>query len=86
MKMKRRLLKRLCAFACTVLLMASFAGIHAQAQTPKAEVPSTAMQEIVPLAGRIEVYYREYNGKLQMRRWNFTRGYWVDPYWITISI
>lgn len=26
--------------------------------------------------------WREYYGKIQYRRWNETRGYWVDPYWI----
>lgn len=26
--------------------------------------------------------YRICAGKLQYRRWNVTRGKWVDPYWI----
>jgi len=26
--------------------------------------------------------FRNYAGKLQYRRWNNTRGYWVDSYWI----
>lgn len=28
--------------------------------------------------------YRVYNGVLQYRRWNDTRGYWVDPDWIDL--
>ena len=30
----------------------------------------------------IETKFRIYNGVLQYRRWNATRGVWVDPYWI----
>lgn len=26
--------------------------------------------------------FRVYNGVLQYRRWNETKGKWVDPYWI----
>lgn len=29
--------------------------------------------------------YRLYNDKIQYRRWNATKGVWVDPYWITVS-
>lgn len=36
---------------------------------------------IMPRADVIEVKYRMYNGKLQYRRWNATRGYWVDSAW-----
>lgn len=32
----------------------------------------------------IEYIYREYNGVLQYRRWNATKGIWVDPYWINV--
>lgn len=28
--------------------------------------------------------YRFKNGKYQYRRWNETRGVWVDPYWIDV--
>lgn len=37
---------------------------------------------ITPHADVIVYKYRIYNGKYQYRRWNETRGYWVDPYWI----
>lgn len=29
--------------------------------------------------------YRVFNGVLQYRRWNETRGYWVDKKWITMD-
>lgn len=28
--------------------------------------------------------YRMWNGKVQYRRWNKTKGYWVDANWIDI--
>ena len=37
---------------------------------------------IIPFADVIVYKYRIYNGKCQYRRWNETRGYWVDPYWM----
>lgn len=32
----------------------------------------------------IVVKYRMNNGKMQYRRWNETKGVWVDPYWIDL--
>lgn len=40
------------------------------------------MGGIMPLADVIVVKKRMNNGKLQYRRWNETKGVWVDPYWI----
>lgn len=84
--MKKRLLQKICVAACAALMMFSVAGMGAYAQAPAGLEPNASQAKIVPFADRIEVYYREYNGKLQMRRWNVTRGYWVDANWITISI
>ena len=39
---------------------------------------------IMPCADVIVYKFRIYNGKQQYRRWNETRGYWVDPYWIDV--
>ena len=36
------------------------------------------------MADVIVYKYRVNNGKYQYRRWNETRGYWVDPYWIDV--
>lgn len=33
----------------------------------------------------IEMKYRYHNGHLQCRRWNATKGRWVDPDWITLT-
>lgn len=40
------------------------------------------MSGIVPLADVIVIKKRVYQGRAQWRRWNETRGYWVDPAWI----
>ncbi len=37
---------------------------------------------IEPRADVIVTKFRYYEGKYQYRRWNQTRGYWVDPEWI----
>ena len=39
---------------------------------------------ILPYADVIVYKYRLLDGKQQYRRWNQTRGYWVDPYWIDL--
>lgn len=32
----------------------------------------------------IQYKYRQYNNRMQYRRWNVTRQRWVDPYWIYV--
>ena len=32
----------------------------------------------------IEYKYRVYNGVLQYRRWNATKGYWIDATWLNV--
>ena len=49
------------------------------------EVPQTYEDEskIQVLADDVIVYkFRTYNGKRQYRRWNDSKGCWVDPDWI----
>ena len=43
------------------------------------------MDGIMPHADVIVLKQRMYRGRLQYRRWNETRGYWVDPYWIDVN-
>lgn len=40
---------------------------------------------IQPHADEIVKKYRNHRGKRQYRRWNVTRGHWVDPYWINLT-
>lgn len=37
------------------------------------------------IADEIVMKYRYHNGQVQCRRWNATKGYWVDPDWITLT-
>ncbi|WP_305117104.1 hypothetical protein [Acutalibacter muris] len=83
-----RTLRKVIAGTCASLLMAATLCTAAQAaeMSPQPEETVQAVNSgIQPYADVIVNKYRMYNGKLQKRRWNETRGYWVDPYWITIG-
>ena len=42
--------------------------------------------EITPRADVIYWRYRTLSdGTIQKRRWNETKGYWVDPHWINVN-
>lgn len=41
-------------------------------------------ERITPYADVIETKFRVINGVTQYRRWNKTKGYWVDSDWITL--
>ena len=62
----------------TTMFSTAFAADIPQAPAPQNSSEST----IAPCADVIVDKFRLYNGKQQYRRWNETRGYWVDPYWI----
>ena len=77
--MKKRIL---CALSAA-LIMATSIPVAFAANVPS--VPTSGGEsEIVPYADVIVYKYRIANGRKQYRRWNETRGYWVDPYWIDI--
>lgn len=40
---------------------------------------------ISPHADEIITKFRLYNNVLQYRRWNATKGFWVDPAWIDLE-
>ena len=68
--------------AVSMLLSAMPATIPAMLQTPTA----VEAAEIEPRADVVYWVYRELSdGTIQRRRWNETRGYWVDPHWITVG-
>lgn len=80
--------RKVVAGACASLLMASALCTAAQAaDTPQQPTETIRVVDsgIQPYADVIVTKYRMYEGKLQKRRWNETRGFWVDPYWITIG-
>lgn len=80
MKVLKRVI--ISTMAITMLFSAMPATIPALLQTPTA----VEAAEIEPRADVIYWMYRELSdGTIQKRRWNETRGYWVDPDWIDVN-
>lgn len=76
--------KLLCGFAISMMLLPACCSA-VQAATISEEPPITIQSSdagIVPYADQIIIYTREYDGKMQYRRWNATQNCWVDPDWI----
>lgn len=72
--------------AATMLFSAMPASIPAMLRMP-VTVEASETAEIEPKADVIYWRYRTLSdGTVQKRRWNATRGYWVDPYWITVDV
>lgn len=80
--MEKTKLKRL---LLTGALLAGIAAVN-----PLSAVPFTGSSVAVEAAtapsddtqaDQIGYKYRSINGYLQKRRWNYTKGVWVDPYW-----
>lgn len=70
-----------------LLLMASVSFHSAYAADPVCQAQSLqnisiAIESAVPCADQIVMKTRWHNGVLQYRRWNKTKGCWVDPDWI----
>lgn len=79
--------KTLLSLAASVLMVTTIPFGYA-ADLPVTEMPVYAdagsESGIMPYADVIVYKHRLLNGKPQYRRWNETRGYWVDPYWIDL--
>lgn len=79
-----RVMKRLVigVIAATMAFSAMPASIPAMLQVP-------AVVEAAEIEPRADVVYWIYrtlsDGTVQRRRWNETRGYWVDEHWITVG-
>ena len=82
--MKKRILMALFLSCFMVsMLPVSYASGYSLAEVPTC-IGNSGDSSIVPFADVIVYKYRLLNGKQQYRRWNATRGYWVDPYWIDL--
>lgn len=76
--------KMSCALIMTALMTTVVpTAFAADTYQPIAIQSNDSDSMIVPYADVIVIKTRLYKGKQQYRRWNETRGYWVDPYWIT---
>ncbi len=81
--------KRILSIFCLAAILTSGAATASAATPTKLpEVPVTIAANpgiAVPYSDVIETIIRATDdGRIQYRRWNATRGYWVDPYWIDL--
>ncbi len=85
MKKLNRVLAAFC-LAAVLTSGAVTASAAALETTPKPGVSISALPgTAVPYSDHIEYKFRTtIDHRLQYRRWNATRGYWVDPYWIDL--
>lgn len=74
----RKIKKLLVTIAAGVVILNTFNAASASASS----VVYNTDDGIMPYADEIETIWRYNRGVLQYRRWNITRGYWVDPDWI----
>ena len=73
----------------SVVLMVLSLGIMGATATASdiaiAEENGVISEETSRVSDLIEMKYRYHNGHLQCRRWNSTKGYWVDADWIDLT-
>ena len=84
--------KVLAIFMAMMMGVGVLSGTAAAAEVPPesgeyAIVSVGSGTEIVPYADEIIMYYaiNKNDGKLYQRRWNATRGYWVDKDWVLVK-
>lgn len=71
---------------CYLLIFTACLMFPHTAQAHTTDYPtSNSVVTIQPREDVIVVKFRYNNGVLQCRRWNETRGYWVDPYWVNVN-
>lgn len=79
--MKKKLVISILALGLVTLAPVA-SEVKAAEVSPIPEVAvTTESGTVMPQADVIEVKYRISNGHVQYRRWNATRGYWVDATW-----
>lgn len=79
-------------FLIVTAMCALLVGVAPIASVSAAEVEQDVQEQsvqndigVAPCADEIVTKFRAYNGKVQYRRWNQTRGYWVDKHWINLN-
>ena len=85
--MKKKIL--IAAAICASLFVIVPTGYVSAAEVETESIPQTQNAfdniAIAPYKDVIETKFRSYKNKVQYRRWNATRGYWVDKDWITLN-
>lgn len=83
--MKKRFL--IAAAICASLFVVG-PTVNVSAAEVEQDVQEQSVQNdigVAPYADEIVMKFRVHNNKVQYRRWNQTRGYWVDKDWITLK-
>lgn len=83
--MKKRFL--IAAAICASLFVVS-PTVNVSAAEVEQDVQEQSVQNdigVAPYSDEIVMKFRVHNNKVQYRRWNQTRGYWVDKDWITLK-
>ena len=79
--MKKRLLTALLAVALTTQMSVV---AFATPVSPTQSMTRITLSQINPKADQIVWYERIYDGKIQQRAWNATKGYWIGE-WVTVG-
>ena len=83
--MKKKLL--IVAAVCASLFVVG-PTVNVSAAEVEQDVQEQTIQSdigIAPCADEIVTKFRINKDKVQYRRWNQTRGYWVDKHWINLN-
>lgn len=73
---------------CALIALTLVFGLNTPASAKECPQMNQAVKTTViivsPRMDEIVTKYRFFNGKAQYRRWNQTKGVWVDPAWIDL--
>lgn len=82
---KKHLKRIILSLAIIFTALSAVPACPAITQAP-VKVEAAVEPTVEPRADQVYWVYRELeDGTIQKRRWNATRGYWVDPYWINVT-
>ena len=84
MKKKLLIVATVCASLFVVAPAVSVSAAEVESESQVQTIQNDDIG-IAPCADEIVTKFRAYNGKVQYRRWNQTRGYWVDKHWINLN-
>ena len=74
------------AICASLFVVAPSVSVSAAEVEPEVQVQSEKSNiGVAPCADEIVTKFRINKDKVQYRRWNQTRGYWVDKHWIDMN-
>ena len=73
--------KYLLTLGLIILLLPCNANAMTSVNSTDYLIQSISSELISPLSDETEIRFRNYNGKIQYRRWSITNTCWIDPTW-----